>query len=316
MDYLQILERFRKANSKYKLSMAKKQGFNTAEEYADFLASKTGKRVKIRKPKIEPLKTTDTSMVKNMESVDEFGVTMIGGTNSTVKQDLDLIIAFDSTGSMSHYIQAVRNHVSSLVDSMLQENPYVNIGIVVFGDYCDMQNATTFGRAYQVLSPTRDARQLENFIRTSKNTFGGDVDEFYELVLEKILTETPWRDSANKAVLLIGDAGPHIKEHRYKFNYPVSPDWREVCEGMAKAGIIVDTLDIKNVSFYREVAKITGGVCIPFNNSAKTVELLEATSLARGGVVTEAAFMAKSMTVENSSDEDMKKVYGMYKNMK
>ena len=63
---------------------------------------------------------------------------------------LDMVIAFDTTGSMSAYINAVKNHVKELVPKLFGSNPDLRIGIVAFGDYCDMKSKDNFGKAYQV----------------------------------------------------------------------------------------------------------------------------------------------------------------------
>lgn len=52
---------------------------------------------------------------------------------------------------MSSYIGAVRKHCTDLVPKLLAANPDMRIGIVAFGDYCDMNSSTDFGNAYQVL---------------------------------------------------------------------------------------------------------------------------------------------------------------------
>lgn len=44
-----------------------------------------------------------------------------------------------------------------------------------------------------------------------ENTYGGDSDEFYELVIKKIVEETNWREGSIKAVLLIADASPVVE---------------------------------------------------------------------------------------------------------
>ena len=122
---------------------------------------------------------------------------------------LDMVIAFDTTGSMASFIEAVKVYVKELIPNLLKTNPNLMISIVAFGDYCDMPSAATFGNAYQVLQLTKNENDLIKFISTANNTNGGDGDEFYELVLHKIRTETDWRKDAKKAILLIADAEPH-----------------------------------------------------------------------------------------------------------
>ena len=90
---------------------------------------------------------------------------------------LDMIIAFDTTGSMAAYIGAVRKEVTELVPRLFKYNQNLRLGIVAFGDYCDMRNAVEFGKAYQSLIPTDNANDIIRFINQSKDTDGGDSDE-------------------------------------------------------------------------------------------------------------------------------------------
>lgn len=83
---------------------------------------------------------------------------------STTDGMLDMVIAFDTTGSMSAYINAVKTHVKELVPKLFSSNPDLRIGIVAFGDYCDMRSKDNFGKAYQVLGLTNDENKIIKFI--------------------------------------------------------------------------------------------------------------------------------------------------------
>lgn len=141
---------------------------------------------------------------------------------------LDMVIAFDTTGSMSAYINAVKTHVKELVPKLFSSNPDLRIGIVAFGDYCDMRSKDNFGKAYQVLDLTNDENKIIKFINEAQDTSGGDGDEFYELVIKKITEETAWREGSTKAVLLIADAAPHKVGYSYRSIVSNAQiDWRE-----------------------------------------------------------------------------------------
>lgn len=101
-----------------------------------------------------------------------------------------MVIAFDTTGSMASYIDAVKEHVKELIPKLFKQNPDLRIGIVAFGDYCDMPSKDRFGKAYQVCELTDNENRLIEFITKAQNTSGGDGDEFYELVIKKIVEET------------------------------------------------------------------------------------------------------------------------------
>lgn len=224
---------------------------------------------------------------------------------------LDMVVAFDTTGSMSSYIGAVKSHVKELVPKLFKQNPDLRIGIVAFGDYCDMPSKNRFGKAYQVCELTDNESRLIEFITNAQDTSGGDEDEFYELVIKKIVEETNWREDSTKAVLLIADAGPHRVGYSYS-NRVVNNqiDWREEAKKAAEKGIKFDTLTINKTGWYKELSKITNGVSTPFSTSSKTSHLVEAAALARGGSRTKLAYKTTMGSFVN--DAEMSAVYAAY----
>lgn len=226
---------------------------------------------------------------------------------------LDMVIAFDTTGSMSAYINAVKNHVKELVPKLFGSNPDLRIGIVAFGDYCDMKSKDNFGKAYQVLDLTNDENEIIKFINEAQNTSGGDGDEFYELVIKKITEETAWREGSTKAVLLIADAAPHKVGYSYRSIVSNAQiDWREEAKKASKLGIKFDTMTIDPmyVEWYKELSAMTNGISVPFNNSGKTSQVIEAAALSRGGTRTKAMYMATMDSVKD--DVELNAVYTAY----
>jgi len=224
---------------------------------------------------------------------------------------LDMVIAFDTTGSMAAYIDAVRQEVAELVPRLFKDNENLRLGIVAFGDYCDMVSAKVFGDAYQCLMPTDNENEIIRFIRETKNTSGGDGDEFYELVIKKIVEETPWRDEATKAILLISDADPHPLGYTYK-DYVVGNqiDWRLEAQKAAEQKIKIDTVTITNAPWYKELSKMTNGISVPFESGHKTARLVEAATMSRGSMASRKLFdtMAKACV-----DPEMAAVFDSYR---
>lgn len=298
--YETLLADLTKSNNVRKLQLATKAGFKTVELYRTFLQNQIGKP---SLPKSSAKKTpTIAPKAKKVPRVDfEPPVT-------------DMVIAFDTTGSMSSYINAVKKHVKDLIPKLFAQNSSLNLSIVAFGDYCDMKSATEFGRAYQCIGLTNDQNKLIKFVTEAKNTGGGDGDEFYELVIKKITEETQWRDNSSRTLLLIGDCEPH------KVGYSCEPfvknariDWKQEAMNACTKGIKIDTLRIHaGTRFYEEVSRMTDGVCLNFSSSNKTADLVEATSLARGGERTRSAFMAKSRSKSVLADKEISAVYSMY----
>ena len=226
---------------------------------------------------------------------------------------LDMVIAFDTTGSMSRYIGQVKGHVSGLVPQLLKDNPNMRIGIVAFGDYCDMKSATVFGDAYQVLHPTDNEEDIISFVKNAKDTGGGDGDEFYELVIKKITEETPWREDATKTVLFIADANPHRVGYSYgNIVQNAQIDWKEEARKASEKGIQFDTISIHGSSYgwYEELAHITDGIYTEFRSSQKTSDYIKTVAYARGGEATKALFCATMNSFKN--DTEMSAVYSAY----
>lgn len=181
-----------------------------------------------------------------------------------------------------------------------------------------MTNAQEFGDAYQCLMPTNNENEIVKFINDSKNTSGGDGDEFYELVIKKVVEETPWREGAAKVLLLISDAEPHPIGYTYK-DYVVENqiDWRKEAEKAASIGIKIDTVSITGAPWYKELSDMTNGVNTLFKNSCKTARLVEAATLARGSKYSREMFDSMHdyccSHSDSGVDKELEEIYMKYK---
>ena len=224
---------------------------------------------------------------------------------------LDMVIAFDTTGSMAAYIGAVRQEVADLIPKLFKDNPDLRLGIVAFGDYCDMVNAQEFGKAYQCIMPTDNENELIRFIKESQDTSGGDGDEFYELVLKKIIEETPWREGSYRSILLIADAEPHDVGYSYRdIIHGNQIDWREEARKAAAQMIKIDTVTITSAPWFKELSAMTNGTSVPFRTGYKTGRLVEAAIYAKGSRKSREFFDRMEAECE---DEEMKQVYHHYR---
>jgi hypothetical protein len=313
---LELIGKLKKANKQRREKLAIKAGFPSYSEYIGYLnsayaakESAVNEKPNIEETIVEP-KTVDVDVM-------EFK------TPLTQKEETDMVISFDSTGSMRQYVDAVKKYTKELIPKMLAQNPNLKISIVVFGDYCDMENIANhvFGKAYQFLDLTNDENALIKFVNGARDTVGGDSDEFYELVLRKIRTETSWRSGSNKSVLLIADFTPH-EAYAYRTDKYCKAftsefiDWREECKLLAADGIKVDTLRILDgkqfVQFYEAISEITGGLSLPFKDSKQTSDLLEMSSLARGGQATNSAFRAMATDKRITENPELQATYTKY----
>lgn len=201
---------------------------------------------------------------------------------------LDMVIAFDTTGSMAAYIEDVRQQVAEMIPRLFKDNEDLRLGIVAFGDYCDMENRDIFGDAYQCIPLTDNENEIIKFVKDSKDTSGGDGDEFYELVLKKIVEESPWREDSSKAILLIADADPHDLGYTYK-DYVVGNQisWKVEAQKAANMKIKIDTVSIAGRPWYKELSAMTNGISVPFKSSGKTGAMIETATTARSAMAFE-----------------------------
>ena len=236
-----------------------------------------------------------------------------GKTSATYQHigRLDMVIAFDTTGSMAEYIGAVRHEVAQLVPHLFENNSDMRLGIVAFGDYCDMEDATHFGNAYQCIGLTDDKNRLIDFVRNSKNTSGGDSDEFYELVLRKIVDETEWRENSTRVILLIADSTPHMPGYFFEDIVRNSDiDWRVEARKAVKKRIKIDTVTINDQVWMKELSQMTNGVSAPFKSGEKTARLVEAAALSRGSVAQRQLW--DRMRDDYCEDEELDDVFSAY----
>lgn len=297
-----VLRGYKKSNKARRERLLSDWGFKTEKEFLSYLQNDP--ELPCEKGGVS--KTTGTRGVRGRKP----GVKNKTKEEAEVQEwskPMDYVIAFDTTGSMKSYIQSVRDHVIDLVGKLFSNTADLRIKIVAFGDYCDMPNKTNFGRAYQTIELTSDKEALIKFVRDANNTHGGDGDEFYELVIRKINTETAWREGVQKAVLFIGDAAPHPIGYNYRDIIQDNQiDWKEEVKVAKQMGIQYDTLKIvPEERWYETLSEITGGACMNFSNASKISNVVESTVYARAS---SASFKKVTMEAMDSGDTEMMSV--------
>ena len=133
------------------------------------------------------------------------------GASTSASGSADILLAFDTTGSMAPSIDATKRDVQSVLDSVGNLIPDARFAVASFRDRYYP------GGSYSLLSPmTRDRTTLVSAINTLKavGTLDRSKDtnaEAYNLLFNKTYTDghIGWRSSARKLVIVIGDAEPH-----------------------------------------------------------------------------------------------------------
>ncbi len=192
---------------------------------------------------------------------------------------IDLVVSFDTTGSMYPALTQVRRNIEALVKRMFKEVPDLRVGIIAHGDYCDA------GDTYvtKILDLTNNEDKICNFVKTVERTFGGDAPECYELVLHQSRSLS-WRSGKSKVLAVIGDDVPHgPKEPQNKKKL----DWRNEIDLLLEAGVNVYGVQALGRShataFYQEIAKKTGGFHLTLDQFSELSHLILAVAFKQEG---------------------------------
>jgi len=192
---------------------------------------------------------------------------------------IDVVVSFDTTGSMYPCLTQVRKNIKNLVKRLFKDIPDIRIGIIAHGDYCDE------GRYYVIktFDLSTDEQAIGDFVQNVERTGGGDAPECYELVLHESRSLS-WSAGKSKVLVLIGDDIPHPP------NYPANTkklDWRNELALLLESGINVYAVQALGrrhaTSFYQEVAEKTGGFHLELNQFAYVVDMITAVCFKQEG---------------------------------
>jgi hypothetical protein len=177
----------------------------------------------------------------------------------------EVVFSFDTTGSMSPCIAAVRKDVEKTCQDLFSLFPGLRIGLIAHGDYCDGQ------KCMSSLRLTDDQKAIARFVQGVPNTNGGDSPECYEYVL-RVAQEMGWSEGVGKMLVLIGDDMPHPPDFP---GAPMRLDWREELDYLKGQGVKVFPMQClfhqyrkDENEFWKELASRAGTQLFQFAGSA------------------------------------------------
>ena len=175
---------------------------------------------------------------------------------------LDVVLTFDSTGSMSGEINAVKQRILQIGSTLLAKVPETRIGLCTYRD---------LGDAYVVqgLPLTNDLTEVIRTLNGVRAGGGGDTPEAVHYGLQWSISNNAFRPGARKVILLFGDAPPH-------------PQDINVCLALARQfhedqGGIVSTISCRNMRGIPEfvaIARFGGGEAFLLNDHRRIMEEL------------------------------------------
>ena len=182
---------------------------------------------------------------------------------------IDVVFVIDSTGSMHDEIRSVKEELTNIIGDVKYGNPRpdVKIGVVTYRDYSpEEQEYVT--REMDLTSNTNNAVR---FIRNINANGGGDYEEAVEAGLNEAINDMNWRKSAQRVIILVGDAparnNPHYENHGNDPEYFTQPwryNWEDVIEDARNRDIRIYTasgsgMNSEGISQWKKIARETGG---------------------------------------------------------
>lgn len=159
-------------------------------------------------------------------------------------KSLDVVFMFDTTGSMSSYLNEVQRNVIKMIEDILKESPSVQFGVIVYKDHgSEGENSYYLTKTCHL---TNNKSDVINFLRSDEIApgAGGGGPEAVECALNDA-TKLSWT-SNTKAIILIGDKPPHGVMDSFN-ECPRGIDYREETKKLLNIGVKIYSVLCNNV---------------------------------------------------------------------
>jgi hypothetical protein len=169
---------------------------------------------------------------------------------STDKNEIDVVFAVDTTGSMGGLIDGAKRTVWSIATHIRKTDPNANlrVGLVAYRDIGDDYVTRPYA-----LSGDLDAVFSE--LTTYQASGGGDTPENVDAALDDALHKMKWRSGAQKMIFLVGDAPPASRGD--------VPNFDVLAKQAAGKGIIINTIrcghDSETALTFQKIASLANG---------------------------------------------------------
>jgi Mg-chelatase subunit ChlD len=161
---------------------------------------------------------------------------------------VEAVFVLDTTGSMGGLIQAAKDKIWSIANTLAkaEPTPKLKIGLVGYRDR---------GDAYvtKLVPLTEDLDAAYRELIAFQADGGGDEPESVNQALHEAVTKFPWSKTERtyRVVFLVGDCPPHM-------DYDEDVKYPETCRQAATAGIVINTVQCGSATntepVWREIA--------------------------------------------------------------
>ncbi len=124
--------------------------------------------------------------------------------NALRRSGLDLVIVFDSTGSMGGELQELKKQMRRISGTLFELVPSARISLCAYRDRGEKW-------VVQGIPLTSELSEMDQFLDGIRASGGGDRPEAVDEGLRWAVENNRFRETAQKVILLFGDAPPHPK---------------------------------------------------------------------------------------------------------
>ncbi|MBX9654109.1 VWA domain-containing protein [bacterium] len=173
--------------------------------------------------------------------------------SETKQASVEVVFVLDTTGSMGGLIQAAKDKIWAISNSLVKTKPAPSLKIGLIG-YRDR------GDAYvtKIVSMSDDLDAVYRELIAFEASGGGDGPESVNQSLNEAVTKFPWskEPSTYRVIFLVGDCPPHM-------DYTDDVKYAETCQIAAKTGIVINTIqcgqDSATEPIWRDIASKAEG---------------------------------------------------------
>jgi len=189
----------------------------------------------------------------------------LGAKKPAARPAVEVVFVRDTTGSMRQLIQAAKEKVWAIANTLATAKPTPDIMMGLIG-YRDRMDKYVTKR----LQLTSDLDAVYEELMKFQANGGGDQPESVNQALHEAVTGSQWSqdDSTLKLIFLVGDAPPHM-------DYPDDVKYQKSCELAAKRSIYINTIQCGGIRatkrFWVDIAKRAEGRYFRVEQSGGTI---------------------------------------------
>lgn len=187
---------------------------------------------------------------------------------------IEVIFAFDTTGSMYPCLTQVRRNLSATIKRLFKDIPHIRIGVMAIGDDANRHEVYDI----RTLDLTSDEKKVTSWVDSVAPTHGGGPHANYERVLNEARMNISWSAGKSKVLVIIGDEVPHGPS--FIHNNGKKYDWRNDLGLLLEANVNVHGVHClpgirpASKSFYEEIARKTGGFYLTLEQFTSITDLI------------------------------------------